>query len=46
MSDPENIEQIAKEYGIVLIYLFGSKAKKVDSKVSDIDIEFLILKNL
>ncbi len=38
MIDPKYIEQIAVKYRIALVYLFGSRAKNTESKLSDIDI--------
>ncbi len=45
MMVPKSIEQIAEKYGIVLVYLFGSKAKNTNSNLSDIDIAVLLENN-
>ncbi|MEJ2249894.1 MAG: nucleotidyltransferase domain-containing protein [Candidatus Lokiarchaeota archaeon] len=41
MIDPKSIKKIAQKYNLSLIYLFGSKAIKKDSKLSDTDIAVL-----
>jgi hypothetical protein len=45
MVNQKSIERIAKKYRIILVYLFGSKARNTDSKISDIDIAVLLENN-
>ncbi len=42
MIEPTLIKKIALKYDLQLIYLFGSKATRRDTKVSDIDIAVLL----
>jgi len=40
--DLEKISCIAKKFHLKLVYLFGSKALGIDSKISDVDIAVLV----
>lgn len=43
--DTNSIQKIAEKYHLKLVYLFGSKARKRDSKISDTDIAVLLYEN-
>lgn len=42
MIDLKAIEKIAHDFALKLVYLFGSKAKEINTPVSDIDIAVFI----
>ncbi|TFG20085.1 MAG: nucleotidyltransferase domain-containing protein [Promethearchaeota archaeon] len=42
MIDLKAIEKIAHDFALKLVYLFGSKAKEINTPVSDIDIAIFI----